>query len=150
VWENIDLVANEETDYRVSADDSALFIKALASRLYLDANYIMPAHEDCWYYLWKERRLPANVDPLESRLEDQLERARLASVFEQGLGKVAGHVLPIKRERAAMWVPALGSCALKDFISGPGDSPIGFRLPLDSLPGHPFRTPSGLRARPVG
>jgi uncharacterized protein (DUF2126 family) len=36
VWENVDLVAKEETDYRVSADDSALFIAALASRLGLD------------------------------------------------------------------------------------------------------------------
>ena len=35
---------------------------------------------------WRERRLPVNVDPLESRLSDQAERERLARVFEQGLG----------------------------------------------------------------
>ena len=107
VWENVDLVAKEETDYRVSADDSAVFIEALASRLGLDTKSIMPAHEDSWYYLWKERRLPANVDPLKSHLEDELERARLARVFEQGLNKVIGHVLPIKREHnadGATWV----------------------------------------------
>ncbi|MGB8464423.1 MAG: transglutaminase family protein, partial [Terrimicrobiaceae bacterium] len=59
MWENIDLVADENTDYRVSADDSALFIEALASRLGVDTKFVMPAFEDSWYYLWKERRLPA-------------------------------------------------------------------------------------------
>ena len=137
VWENIDLVANEETDYRVSADDSALFIEALASRLGLDTNYIMPAHEDSWYYLWKERRLPANVDPLKSDLEDELERARLARVFEQGLNKIVGHVLPIKRERGAdgaAWISRGWFVRSEALYLVPGDSPIGFRLPLNSLP----------------
>ena len=137
VWENVDLVAKEETDYRVSADDSALFIAALASRLGLDTKYIMPAHEDSWYYLWKERRLPANVDPLKSHLEDELERARLARVFEQGLDKVVGHVLPIKRERnadGATWISGAWFLRPETLYLVPGDSPIGFRLPLDSLP----------------
>ena len=137
VWENVDLVAKEETDYRVSADDSALFIEALASRLGLDTKSIMPAHEDSWYYLWKERRLPANVDPLKSHLEDELERARLARVFEQGLNKVIGHVLPIKREHnadGATWISGAWFLRPETLYLVPGDSPIGFRLPLDSLP----------------
>ena len=32
-----------------------------------------------------------NVDPLDSRLEDKLERARLAKVFSQGLEAEVGH-----------------------------------------------------------
>jgi len=142
VWENVDLVANEETDYRVSADDSALFIEALASRLGLDTKYIMPAYEDSWYYLWKERRLPPNVDPLKSHLEDELERARLARVFEHGLNKVIGHVLPIKREHnesGATWISGAWFLRPETLYLVPGDSPIGFRIPLDSLP---WATPS--------
>jgi uncharacterized protein (DUF2126 family)/transglutaminase-like putative cysteine protease len=133
VWENVDLIANEETDYGVAANDSALFLKALASRLGLDTNYVMPAYEDSWYYLWKERRLPANVDPLKSQLEDELERARLARVFEQGLDKIVGHVLPIKRENG-VWVSGPWFLRPERLYLVPGDSPIGFRLPLDSLP----------------
>ena len=138
VWENVDLVANEETDYGVSADDSALFLEALAGRLGVDTNYIMPAYEDAWYYLWKERRLPANVDPLESHLEDELVRARLARVFEQRLGKVVGHVLPIKRERAisgAAWASGTWFLTPARLYLVPGDSPIGSRLPVDSFSG---------------
>jgi uncharacterized protein (DUF2126 family) len=97
----------------------------------------MPAHEDSWYYLWKERRLPANVDPLKSHLADELERARLARVFEQGLDKVVGHVLPIKREHnadGATWISGAWFLRPETLYLVPGDSPIGFRLPLDSLP----------------
>jgi uncharacterized protein (DUF2126 family) len=49
----------------------------------------MPAYEDAWYYLWKERRLPTNVDPFDSKLENEEDRKRLAKIFEQGLGQ--GH-----------------------------------------------------------
>ena len=47
----------------------------------------MPAYEDSFYYLWKERRLPVNVDPLDSKLENPMERKRMARIFEEGLGK---------------------------------------------------------------
>ena len=70
------------------------------------------AFEDAFYYLWRERRLPANVDPFKSKLEDPMERARLAQVFEQGLDAVVGHVLPVSRDTSTgtRWRPAPGSC----------------------------------------
>ena len=64
-----------------------------------------------WYYLWRERRLPINVDPLDSRLADPLERERLrARVRAQGLDKLVGHALPIARDpsgRAGAGGPAV-------------------------------------------
>ena len=33
-----------------------------------------PAYEDAWYYLWRERKLPINVDPFDRALADTLER----------------------------------------------------------------------------
>jgi uncharacterized protein (DUF2126 family) len=57
-------------------------------------------YEDTWYYLWRERRLPVNVDPFESRLDDELERARLRRVFGQGLDAAVGYVLPLRRDCA--------------------------------------------------
>ena len=65
----------------------------------------------------------------------RMERERLRSVFEQGLDNVVGHVLPIAREvdgerwRTGPLVPARERCYLM-----PGDSPMGYRLPLDSQP----------------
>ena len=70
----------------------------LAERLALDPKYVFPAFEDTWYYLWRERQLPVNVDPFDSRLDDELERARLRRVFDHRLDKEVGYVLPLARE----------------------------------------------------
>jgi uncharacterized protein (DUF2126 family) len=100
---------------------------------------VQPAFEDTWYYLWRERRLPVNVDPFDARLDDELERARLRRVFAQGLDTAVGYLLPLKREwqvgtAGPAWIT--GPWFLRDerLYLMPGDSPMGFRLPLDSLP----------------
>ena len=38
------------------------------------------------------------------KLEDPVERARLASVFEEGLGKAIGYVLPLRRIQTLGWI----------------------------------------------
>ena len=55
------------------------------------------AYEDVWYYLWRERRLPVNVDPFDARLDDEMERDRLRRVFSQQLDSVVGYALPLGR-----------------------------------------------------
>ena len=133
IWRNAALFADESTQYGVDAARAGRFLAALARRLGVDEHGIFPAFEDTWYYLWRERRLPANVDPFESRLEDPLERARLRKVFEQGLGSVVGHVLPLTSKgrawQSGRWFLRDERCYLL-----PGDSPLGYRLPLDSQP----------------
>ena len=88
-----------------------------------------------FYYLWRERRLPSNVDPFDARLDDELERKRLARVFSQGLKEIVGNVLPMARDdKTGAW--RSGSWFLRDerCYLIPGDSPMGYRLPLDSQP----------------
>ena len=132
IWENHKLVADETTDYGVTDIDSMRFLEALTHRLDLDSRFILPAYEDAWYYMWKERRLPANVDPLKSNLKDELERERIARVFEQGLNKVIGHVLPIRHNGG--WLSGAWFLRPETLYLVPGDSAIGFRLPIDSIP----------------
>jgi uncharacterized protein (DUF2126 family)/transglutaminase-like putative cysteine protease len=135
VWTNFDLIAKEETDYQVTASDSALFSEEVSSCLGLSKGHVIPAHEDPGYYLWKERRLAKNNPPSE-HLEDKVERSRLARILEQGLRKVVGHVLAIRFEHAAAgaaWVTAPSSVRPERLYLAPGDAPIGLRLPLDPL-----------------
>ena len=73
------------------------FIAALAARLGRGPEVDHAGLRRSFYYLWKERRLPVNVDPHKSDLKDELERARLARIFEQGLDSVVGYALPIQR-----------------------------------------------------
>ncbi|HLZ98541.1 MAG TPA: transglutaminase family protein, partial [Steroidobacteraceae bacterium] len=133
IWANPHLNADENKNYGADAATAQRFLAQVAAALRFDPAHIFPAFEDAFYYLWKERRLPANVDPFESRLKDPLERERLAKVFEQGLDAVVGHVLPVARTpdggrwQTGPWFLRSERCYLI-----PGDSPIGYRLPLDS------------------
>lgn len=136
LWRNPALIANEGVDHGHDPAAARSFITALARRLQVDGGCIVPGYEDAWYYLWCERRLPTNVDPLRSRLQDAEERARLARIFEQGLNRVAGYALPLERRRfsPARWVSGRWFFRQEHMFLLPGDSAMGFRLPLDSLP----------------
>ncbi len=135
IWENPTLLANEKINYGASPDAAARFLAGVASRLGLAPEFVFSAYEDAFYYLWKERRLPVNVDPFDSRLEDAGERARLAKIFEQGLDAVVGHVLPVARNEAdTQWQTGQWFLRQERCYLVPGDSPLGLRLPLDSLP----------------
>jgi len=133
IWHNPALLDDEKQDRGVTEETAARFLATLAQKLGLPPGFAFPAYEDAFYYLWRERRLPVNVDPFQSRLEDPQERARLARVFEQGLDSVIGHILPVMRDgeqwRTGPWFLRRERCYLI-----PGDSPVGYRLPLDSHP----------------
>ncbi len=95
--------------------------------------HVQPGFEDTWYHLWRERRLPVNVDPFDARLDDELERERLRKIFTQGLDAAVGYALPLAASdhgwRTGPWLLRDGRMYLF-----PGDSAMGYRLPLDSLP----------------
>jgi uncharacterized protein (DUF2126 family)/transglutaminase-like putative cysteine protease len=138
LWRDPALFAREGS--RVAADASVEFARALARRLEVAERHLIPAYEDMFYYLWRERRLPVNVDMLESKLEDAVERARLARVLEQGLSHVVGQVLPLEPvsdwndPSSVHWRSGAWPVRSERFFLIPGDSPMGFRLPLESLP----------------
>ncbi len=83
------------------------------------------------YYLHKEQRLPLNVDPADPRLADAEARARLVRTFQRGLGAVTGYVLPLQH---GSWKSGPWAFRGEHMFLLPGDSPVGLRLPLESLP----------------
>jgi uncharacterized protein (DUF2126 family)/transglutaminase-like putative cysteine protease len=134
IWKNHKLVADETAPAGADAEISARFLREVATRLGLDPQNVFGTYEDVYYYLWRERKLPTNVDPLESQLSDPLERARLTRLFSAGLDKVVGHVLPVaKVPLSTQWRSAPWYFRERCYLV-PGDSPIGLRLPLDSQP----------------
>ncbi len=136
VWTNPELWAKDEQPCGADELAARRFATVLTKRLGINPEFAIPAYEDSWYYLWRERRLPVNVDPLDARLKDPLERERLARVFEQGLESVVGYVLPIERSagNGRRWKSGAWFLRPERLYLIPGDSPIGYRLPLDSLP----------------
>lgn len=138
IWRDPALIADERISGKQTDHEARVFIKGLADRLDVNPSHALPGYEDAWYYLWKERRLPVNVDPFESKLENKEDRARLARVFEQGLERVIGYALPLRREYytdgTSDWVSGAWTFRPERMYLVPGDSPMGFRLPLDSIP----------------
>ncbi len=136
VWQDPALLADPDGEPgTATAADAARFAALLAGRLRLVPAMVVPAHEDVHYYLWKEHGLPANVTAEDSRLRDPLERARMARVFAHGLAAPVGSVLPLRRAAAGThWQTARWHFRDGTLFLTPGDSPIGYRLPLDSLP----------------
>ncbi len=135
IWHDDKLFAHE-ANFGHTDKEAQKFATQLARVLEIKPKHAIPAYEDAWYYMWRERRLPTNVDPLKSRLEAKEERARLAKLFNQGLDRVAGYVLPLQRRWGGRpgWISGNWFLRPEHLFLTPGDSPIGLRLPLDSLP----------------
>src|SRR5580692_2690808 len=138
IWKDDSLIADESKDYGHGAKDAKELLARLSKVIGADPKYILPGYEDVFYYTWKERRFPSNVTPEKSNLKDKLERERIAKIFQKGLGEITGYALPIKRAghgNQQGWMS--GAWFLRDddrLWLIPGDSPMGLRLPLDSIP----------------
>ena len=140
-WNDPTRFADERAPRGYAAEDARRLMMSLVNRLGLDPAYAIAAYEDVWYYLWRERRLPVNVDPFDSRLDDELERSRLRRIFDQGLAGVVGYALPLRRSEndarpalhGARWQTGPWFFRDERMYLVPGDSSMGWRLPLDSL-----------------
>jgi uncharacterized protein (DUF2126 family)/transglutaminase-like putative cysteine protease len=138
VWNDDSLIADESKDYGCGPAEAKALALRIAEVLGVDGRYLLAGYEDAFYYTWRERRLPSNVTPERSKLDDPEERERIARIFDKGLGSVVGFALPIRRalgDRASGWTT--GPRFLRDDETlwlTPGDSPMGLRLPLDALP----------------
>ena len=85
----------------------------------------------------KQGMIPENIDPSNPQIDDPRERARILALFDAHLSKPAGFVLPVQRWTAQAkpgWLSEVWQTRRGRIFLVPGDSPIGFRLPLQSLP----------------
>mgnify|MGYP002620833498 CR=1 FL=1 len=134
LWQDAALLSPPEPA-PVGIGEARRFVQVLARLLGVTEAAIMPAYEDAAHYLRAEQALPLDVDPHKADLKDPLERRRLARLLTQGLDAVTGYALPLawseERDgwRAAPWPLRTARLTLL-----PGDSPMGFRLPLAALP----------------
>ena len=135
VWKNISLVVHEKTEKAYTIKDAKDLAEELAKRLAVDPDNISAAYEDVFYFLWTEGKNPVNIDPLKSNLKDPLERRTLAQLLNQGLGEPVGYVLPLQWDYwNNNWVSCKWVFNRDQLFLIPGNSPLGLRLPLESLP----------------
>jgi len=137
IWLDPSLLASDDDPDTATEHDARRFARSLAGRLGVDQELCAPCFEDVHYYLWREHRLPANVLVEDAKLADPLERERLARVFGRGLSRESGSVLPLRvveRDGVRRWQSGRWFMRGETIFLVSGDAPIGFRLPLQSLP----------------
>ncbi len=140
IWKNHALVAGVSGAHEATPALAGAFANDLSRRLGLGEEFVIPAYEDPVHWIAKEGALPINVNPDDPKINDPEERARMIRTFERGLTTPAGYVLPIQRWNAAAtsrWRSERWPMRRGQLFLAPGDSPVGLRLPLSSLPWAP-------------
>ncbi|ACL60215.1 DUF2126 domain-containing protein [Methylobacterium nodulans] len=135
IWRDAGLIAREAGPRDVGIAQAEAVAKALARRLGLDA-FVQPTFEDPEYWERKAAELPINTTVLQPQVGDSEFQERMARVFKRGLAEPVGYVLPLANvvigpER--LWVSEKWETRRGALYLEPGDSPVGFRLPLSSL-----------------
>ncbi len=146
LWRHDDLIADTTAPGKGTIATAKAFGERLATALGLPPSMLIAAYEDVPRLLETEAALPDNVDPMKADLAEPTERARLARLLRAGLGKPAGFVLPLRATEGARDGKGVEDARVIGWMSSPwplrrqalfaigGDSPLGFRLPLSSLP----------------
>jgi uncharacterized protein (DUF2126 family)/transglutaminase-like putative cysteine protease len=137
VWQNERLHSRQPIPGGVGPKEAGSLVRAITRQLLLEERWVKSAHEDVFYYLWQEGRLPIDFDPLTHDYKKDSERVRLLKLLERGLESITGFVLPLGCEYdgiRSQWRSGLWDTKRGHLFLVPGDSPMGFRLPLASLP----------------
>ena len=141
MWLDATLFSDEHVNDGYGSEQAASFAAELTKTLRLPANSAIAAYEDVLLQAQREQALPRNLDPLQADLKAPEERRRLARLLERGLGQVAGYVLPLKAadyDPAVMlgtnWRTSAWPLRREHLYLIEGDSPMGLRLPLATLP----------------
>jgi uncharacterized protein (DUF2126 family)/transglutaminase-like putative cysteine protease len=116
---------------------AAEFSGELSRQIGVDPAAAQTAYEDVFHILELEQRLPPDLDPTQYDVDSDLDRRRLARALSQGLSRPVGFVLPLTRawwQADARWATERWDVRSDRVYLIPGDSPLGLRLPLESLP----------------
>jgi len=104
VWENTKLIADADKDYGFGVGDALLFAEALARRLQVTLDNLLPGFN------------PEDANPV---------------------AEPAGYILPLRRrqpEGKLSWSSQLWFPKPERLVLTAGDSPIGFRIPTETMP----------------
>jgi len=148
LWNDRKLLVTDDGGGSHKTADAFSFIQNLAEALDIKENFVIPAYEDVVKIIDQEQRWPENFDPLSLDLKKSDERRRIAKLLEQDIAKPVGYVLPLKAKSAdaekeaaqpnkriaAGFRSSVWPLRREHLYLIAGDSPLGLRLPLDSLP----------------
>jgi uncharacterized protein (DUF2126 family) len=118
-------------DYTLPKNADKKFLKTLTTYLGVSDKFIKPTYEDSFYFLWEEGKMPIDIDPTKEN-GNLLVKDKLKEILKEGTSKPVGYVLPLNNYKNT-WFTAAWKLRRKNIFLIPGNSPVGLRLPLNSL-----------------
>ncbi len=137
IWRDDGLIAREASRREASIGDAQVFAEGIAARTGVAGDYVQPIYEDPTDRMLKQGSLPDNFDPGDPKIDDPHERARILKLFDSHVSEPKGFVLPLQRwgaQAKSGWLSEIWRTRRGRLFLLPGDSPLGFRLPLQGLP----------------
>ena len=144
LWRDATRLADVSKPGSTRFETAMRFMSRLAGTLGLPERMVITAYEDVPKLLQAEAQLPVNVDPLKADLSKPDERARIARLLLEGPERPLGLVLPLRAAKPAegeatpnpvsVWESSPWPLKRERLYAVQGDSPLGMRLPLSSLP----------------
>lgn len=131
IWNNKKLLALF-ADHPIAPNNAdILFLETLSKHLGITSKTIHPTYEDAFYFIWEEGKLPLDIDPTKDD-GALLVKNKLKELLQDGKSKAVGYVLPLNNSMGT-WYTSEWTFRRNHLFLIPGNSPIGLRLPLDSL-----------------
>ena len=149
IWNDDKLIAGEKPLAKGSDPDpvpsidvkaAARVLQAAAAGLGVEPEFVQPVYEDRGVWMVREDELPVNTTPLDPSIEDEELARRFKRTYRRGIDKPVGFVLPIQRWQSKVepterrWKSEFWRVRKGVLTAVPGDSSLGYRLPLGSLP----------------
>lgn len=135
LWRNPKWQANISKPQGIQLDQVLRFARSFVEKAQCNPEHLQPAYEDPLHVLWEEQKQPINAELIRAPLDERLQREALFQKLSQGLNHPVGYVLPIEwnwfqgRWHSGRWQFRQPFLFLTE-----GNSPIGLRLPINSLP----------------
>jgi uncharacterized protein (DUF2126 family) len=140
LWRAPELLADPWAPGDSEDADAERLALAIAARLGVPGEYCLPAYEDPLDRLAAEALLPDgpppayDVDPTDPALAEPDTRARIIAELDAERGRPAGWTMFVHRAHDSDgWATTRWTLRRKHLMLRPGDSPMGLRLPLDSM-----------------
>ena len=135
IWFNPNLLAAIGGSKKIEKGTDKLFLETLTSYLAITKNHITPTYEDAFYFLWEQGKLPVDINPGEDK-DSSLADKKLKEILESGTSNPVGYVLPLNKTEGN-WFSSEWKFRRNYIYLTPGNSPLGLRLPLNSLESKP-------------
>ncbi len=134
VWRNAALLEWGNNKQSVSLEDAEQLADQITHALGLSSKFVMPAYEDGLQKLWSNRDSLDNI-PSAEELNDPEKRRALAATLSSSQAHVVGYVLPLRWDAGhERWSSGRWQFRRDALYLLSGSSPLGYRLPLESLP----------------